>query len=173
MAQSIAFLQMPPVPRRASVKRLLRSRQWAGGVRIHRPTTSLRRVHPSPLSCVHLCPAPPVHPEQRAKRAVERLARTRRFDCLAEATFRLRPARRAELRRDPNRGTLIRVRLFKHRLTTGTGYHSGRHTPCTVSAILRSNSHVGRTHWSEPARHVRGSRLAMVSIPRSRNDFRG
>jgi len=101
------------------------------------------------------CPAPPV-------------ARTRRFDCLAEATppcWLCAAGTGVQALPGPNRGTLIRVRLFKHRLTTGTGYHSGRHTPCTVSTTLRNNSHVGRTHLSEPARHVRGSRLVMVSSP--------
>ena len=72
---------------------------------------------------------------------------------------RLRPACAG-----PTRSTLIRVRRFNHRLTpAGTGYHSGSHTPCTVSLTLRYSSHVGRTHSSRPFRHVRGSRPGIVS----------
>lgn len=67
------------------------------------------------------------------------------------------------------------MRPLKHRLTcTGTGYHSGRHTPCTVSLTLHCSSHVGRTICSSgPARYVRGSRHGIVSIPHGRDDFGG
>ena len=51
---------------------------------------------PSLLSCVQLCPAPPV-------------TRTRRFNCLAEAA--------SNLAARPIQSTLIRVRRLNHRLT--------------------------------------------------------
>lgn len=53
-----------------------------------------------------------------------------------------------------------------------TGYHSGSHTPCTVSLTLACSSHVGRTLSSVPSRHVRGSRLGIVSGPTG-TDFGG
>lgn len=49
--------------------------------------------------------------------------------------------------------------------STGTGYHSGGHIPCTVSLTLHGSSHVGRTIASNSDRHVRGFRLVMVSDP--------
>lgn len=54
-----------------------------------------------------------------------------------------------------------------------TGYHSGSHTPCTVSLTLRYSSHVGRTTSSVPSRYGRGFRLGIVSDPRWGTDFRG
>src|SRR5271170_2085124 len=72
----------------------------------------------------------------------------------------------------PNQGTLIRVRHLNHRLTTGTGYHSGRHTPCAVIPVLHYSSHVGRTTLRpKPARHVRSSRSGIVSGAPPRADF--
>ena len=77
----------------------------------------------------------------------------------ATALQKLRPACAG-----PTRSTLIRGRRLKHRLTTaGTGYHSGSHTRCAVSLTLHYSSHVGRTLSSRTVRHVRGSRLVMVS----------
>lgn len=46
-----------------------------------------------------------------------------------------------------------------------TGYHSGSHTPCTVSLTLACSSHVGRTTSSVPSRDGRGFRLGIVYGP--------
>lgn len=84
------------------------------------------------------------------------LARTRRSNCLAGTTPRPRRtsanAARVQALPGPTGSTLVRVRLLNHRRTfAGTGHHSGRHTPCAVSLILRCSSHVGRTS-SRPGR---------------------
>src|SRR5277367_392881 len=71
-----------------------------------------------------MCPAPPVSTHTP-------------LQLPAEAASSFWPA--------PTQGTLIRVRHLNHRLTTGTGYHSGRHTPCAVIPVHHNITHVGRT----------------------------
>ena len=118
------------------------SSKRAGEVCLHRPATSLRRVTPvTPFVCA-IVPGTTrsTHPPLPL------------------------PCRRCgQPDAGPTWSTLIRVRHFKHRLTPGTGHHSGRHTPCAVSLTLHYSSHVGRDFMSRPARHVRGSRPGIVS----------
>jgi hypothetical protein len=98
----------PARPRAAISVRLALSPTEAGRWNcFHPPATPLDRLIPSLLSCVLLCPAPPV-------------ARTRRFNCLAEATPHLRRSRQRQWVQawpGPTWSTLIRVRRLKHRLT--------------------------------------------------------
>ena len=76
------------------------------------------------------------------------LARTRRCNCLAATTPSLRlfaEGNWVQAPPAPTGSTLIRVRRFNHRLTSGTGYHSGRPTPCAVIPVLHHSSHVSWT----------------------------
>ena len=102
----------------------------------HPPATPLDRLIPSLLSCVQLCPAPPVstHPPLQLP------------CCNDTPSSAKRPKNRMQALPAPTGSTLIRVRRLKHRLTkAGTGYHSGSHTPCAVSLTLHYSSHVGGT----------------------------
>ena len=72
-----------------------------GGTKSTHPPHHLDRLIPSPLSCVHLCPAPPVSTHSP-------------LQLPAEVAFGLRSGER---RRFPTWGTLIRVRRLDHRLT--------------------------------------------------------
>jgi len=118
------------------------------------------RLIPSPLSCVHWRPAPPV-------------ARTRRSNCLAGTT----PQRPAAMRRRrngveasprPTWGTLVRVRLLKHRLDAKPAPDTTPAATLLARLFLSFTAAVtlaGRTGASTLARHVQGSRPGMVSSP--------
>jgi len=83
------------------------------------------------------------------------LARTRPLDCLAQVASSLRWS----YWRHSHQSAAFEAPAND----AGTGYHSGRPTPCAVSLTLRDRSHVGRTLASEPARPARGSRPGSVS----------
>ena len=127
-----------PVPRPPAAERRLPAWQWAGeAFKLHRPTVSLRRVHPV---ASFVCAGARHHP----------LARTRRSHCLAGTTPRPRPLEP----RDWGPGSAWSYWRHSHQSAAfeapadsqaGTGYHSGRHTPCAVSLTLRRRRHVGRT----------------------------
>lgn len=131
-----------PVPGHRTRER--RPQRRAGGVRCStRPRLHRDGFIPSLLSCVHVCPAPPVGTHTPSQLPCWN-------DTPPPATTS--HGARVQAMPGPTGSTLVRLRLFNHRRTfAGTGHHSGRHTPCAVSLILRCSSHVGRT-TSRPGR---------------------
>ena len=125
-----------PVPRHAPLSAALcpaRSGQVAFTPPAHHAIVTGHSV--TPFVCA-LRPAPPV-------------ARTRRFNCLAEAT----PSLRFSGQRRLGPGSAWSYLEHSHQSAAfeapannaGTGYHSGSHTPCAVIPVLHYSSHVGWT----------------------------
>jgi hypothetical protein len=149
-----AFSIALPVPGHAWLNAILRparSGQVAFTPPAHHAFVTGHSV--TPFVCA-LRPAPPV-------------ARTRRFNCLAEAT----PSLRFSCQRRLGPGCAWSYLEHSHQSAAfkapannaGTGYHSGSHTSCAVILVLHHSSHVGWTRPSMLTRYVRSSRSAIVS----------
>ncbi len=138
--QFAALKRSLPVPRQPWFERSSPSPKWAGGIRIHRPMTSLRRVNPV---ASFVCACMPGTTRKHAPAPSTALPKS--HPC---------PPRNTRNRKGP--GSARSYWRHSHQSMAfespadkaGTGHHSGSHTPCTVSLTLHHSSHVGRTYSS-------------------------